>query len=214
MCKNECSFIFARRSRENDVHRDRPHPDPQRGQLEAQRLYPVQQTVDEYEETWNRMETADRRVRLVVDELLEDLRSLRDEGLTERDAAFPLVLSAGERRSSTANTIYRDPSWRKKDRAGALRMSPQDATALGLSDGDWAEITTPGGTGRALVEVNENMQRGHISLPNGQGLSYPTDNGPVLTGLAPNELTTTTLRDRVAGTPWHKHVPARVKRIS
>jgi hypothetical protein len=33
-------------------------------------------------------------------------------------------------------------------------------------------------------------------------------------GVAPNELTTLELRDAFAGTPWHKHVPARVEPVS
>jgi hypothetical protein len=32
-------------------------------------------------------------------------------------------------------------------------------------------------------------------------------------GVAPNELTASADRDFLAGTPWHKHVPAPVERI-
>ena len=32
-------------------------------------------------------------------------------------------------------------------------------------------------------------------------------------GIAPNELTATEDRDRFAGTPWHKYVPARIERV-
>ena len=37
---------------------------------------------------------------------------------------------------------------------------------------------------------------------------------PELTGVAPNELTTTAWRDPIAGTPWHKHVPARLEPVA
>ena len=40
------------------------------------------------------------------------------------DPAFPLVLSAGERRSFTANTIFRDPAWRKRDARGCAAPQP------------------------------------------------------------------------------------------
>ena len=53
------------------------------------------------------------------------------------------------------------------------------------------------------------MQRGHIALPNGLGLGYEG----TTTGIAPNELTSTEDRDPFVGTPWHKHVPARLDRI-
>jgi hypothetical protein len=59
------------------------------------------------------------------------------------------------------------------------------------------------------------MQPGHVSLPNGLGLEYP-DGGTtaVVTGAAPNELTASEDRDWFAGTPWHKHVPARVEAVA
>jgi hypothetical protein len=59
------------------------------------------------------------------------------------------------------------------------------------------------------------MQPGHISLPNGQGLDYRAADGSMhRAGVAPNELTDLTQRDFLAGTPWHKHVPARLERLT
>jgi formate dehydrogenase len=127
------------------------------------------------------------------------------------------VLSAGERRSFTANTIIRDPAWRKKDAAGALRLSPFDAAALGVVDGGRVRVTTRVGSAVAVAEVNDRMQPGHISLPNGFGLDHPAEGadsaGPVVTGVAPNELTGSADRDAFAGTPWHKCVPARLEAV-
>jgi len=82
----------------------------------------------------------------------------------------------------------------------------QDAARYGLSDGGRARITTAGGSAEALVEVSDAMQPGHASLPNGMGL----DGTP---GVAPNELTSSDWRDAFAGTPWHKHVPARLEAV-
>jgi anaerobic selenocysteine-containing dehydrogenase len=168
-------------------------------------------TVDETEDTWRRMDTVDGRVNLVVPELLTELRALHEEnGAAAPDADFPIVLSAGERRSSTANTIYRDPGWRKRDAAGALRLSPADAADLGLADGDRARVTTRRGSALATVEVSDTLQAGHASLPNGFGLGE--DGARV--GVAPNELTSTDDRDWLAGTPHHKHVPARIESVA
>ena len=58
-------------------------------------------------------------------------------------------MSAGERRTSTANTIFRDPAWRTKDRDGALRVSPDDARGLGVTDGDRVRVTTRRGSAEA-----------------------------------------------------------------
>ena len=103
-------------------------------------------SVDPYEETWKRIETDDGRVHLAIPELLAELRMLRDEDPSQRDPAFPFVLAAGERRTSTANTIFRDPAWRKKDPDGALRISPADAAQLGIADGGRARVTTKRGS--------------------------------------------------------------------
>ena len=65
------------------------------------------------------------------------------------------------------------------------------------------------------VEVNESMQPGHISLPNGLGLVHLDEAGnPVVTGVAPNDLTSVADRDPIAGTPWHKSVAARLEPVS
>ena len=75
-------------------------------------------------------------------------------------------------------------------------------------------VTTPTGTAVAVAEVNDTMMDGHISLPNGMGLAYaPAGGEPELTGVAPNELTSTTWRDPIVGTPWHKHVPAHLEAV-
>ncbi len=64
-----------------------------------------------------------------------------------------------------------------------------------------------------LVEVSDTMQPGHVSLPNGLGVLYPNNGDPALGGSAPNEVTTAADRDPFVGTPWHKHVPARLERV-
>lgn len=169
----------------------------------------------EHDDAWSLLKTSDQKIRLAVPELFDDIAALRDGGDVYTSEEFPLVLSAGERRSFTANTIMRDPAWRKRDAEGALRLSPTDASAAGVGTGDRVRITTAGGTAVAVAEVDETMMAGHIALPNGLGLRYsPAGGDPELTGVAPNELTTTEWRDPIAGTPWHKHVPARVEAVA
>ena len=171
-------------------------------------------TDDEYDESWRRLKTADGRIHVTIPELLAELQGLATEPAAS-DLDWPFVLSAGERRSFTANTIMRDPAWRKRDPAGALRVSPGDAARLGLVDGGRARLSTRRGGGEVTVEVDDRMQDGHPALPNGLGLFSPSDNGDaVVTGLAPNELTDAAARDPFAGTPWHKHVPARLEPVA
>jgi anaerobic selenocysteine-containing dehydrogenase len=170
--------------------------------------------IDEWQDVLGRIATGDGKIHLDLPDLRVELDRLLQGGETARDPAFPFVLSAGERRSFTANTIIRDPSWRKKDAAGALCISPADAASLGVATGDSVRLTTRTGTAVVTVEVTDRMQRGHVSLPNGLGLRYPTTAGVAVTGVAPNELTALGERDPFVGTPWHKHVPARIERIA
>jgi anaerobic selenocysteine-containing dehydrogenase len=172
--------------------------------------------VDEWSDVLRRIATPDKKIHLALPDLLVELGKL-DQESAARDPEFPFVLSAGERRSFTANTIIRDPSWRKKDAEGALRMNPEDAAALGVGSGDSVRVSTKRGAGITAVEVSDTMQRGHVSLPNGLGLLYPTGTADVMTGpvigIAPNELTAREDCDPFVGTPWHKHVPARIERF-
>jgi anaerobic selenocysteine-containing dehydrogenase len=171
-------------------------------------------TIDEPDVSWSRVRTDDGRIHLAVDELLDELAGLATETPPGRDERFPFVLSAGERRSFTANTILRDPTWRKRDGAGALRIAPADADRLGVEPGDPVRVTTKRGSAVGVADVDDSMQPGHVALPNGLGLDFPGGEGaPVVTGVAPNELTASEDRDWLAGTPWHKHVPANVERL-
>jgi anaerobic selenocysteine-containing dehydrogenase len=170
--------------------------------------------IDEWKECFDRMGTPNRRVQLAVPELFDELDSLADTREVRANPEFPFVLSAGERRSFTANTIIRNPEWRRKDRSGALRMNPGDAQRVGVADGGRVRVSTRRGSAEVQVELSDRMQPGHVSLPNGLGLDFPDASGKrVPTGVAPNELTHGADRDWVAGTPWHKHTPARVEAL-
>ena len=154
-----------------------------------------------HEESWKAVRRPGHKVELYLAELIPELAGLRTER-PSRDQAFPFVLSAGERRSETSNTSIRDAGWHRKGTYGTLRIAPSDAATLGCVDGDWVRLSTPAGTGTAQVEVTATLQPGHVSLPNGQGLDYHRADG-----------TRGADRDPIAGTPWHKCVPARIERL-
>lgn len=171
-------------------------------------------TAHNYEDDFALITHADHKIALEIPEMLADLRALGEGPRQLTTSEFPIVLSVGERRAYTANDIFRDPSWRKRDTDGALRVSVEDAQHLGLADGCRARITTAAGSAEATIEITETMLPGHAALPNGFGLDYVDDNGrTVVPGVAPNTLTSTVWRDSYAGTPWHKHVPARIEAL-
>jgi anaerobic selenocysteine-containing dehydrogenase len=166
-------------------------------------------TRDDYEHAWSYVRRPDQRFTLEIPELVDALRGLGGEVSSWTTEEFPFVLSAGERRAFTANTIIRDPSWRRRDAHGALRINPADADRLGVVTGDPLRVVTERGSARATVEVTDTLQPGHVSLPNGMGVAH-ADGTP---GVAPNELTSLHHRDAIAGTPWHKYVPARLEPV-
>ncbi|KGI68457.1 molybdopterin-dependent oxidoreductase [Mycolicibacterium rufum] len=172
-------------------------------------------TVHEYTDDFALISHPDRRIAIEMPEMLAEVRALADApaGLTTPE--FPIVLSAGERRAYTANDIIRDPSWRKRDADGALRVSVADAAALGLADGGRVRIVTAAGSAEATVEISDAMLPGHASLPNGFGVDFVgTDGRARVPGVAPNALTSSGWRDAYAGTPLHKHVPARLESVA
>ncbi|MEV0385063.1 molybdopterin-dependent oxidoreductase [Nonomuraea sp. NPDC050643] len=168
-------------------------------------------SVDEPADNWARVRTPGGLLNLDNEIMLDALAGLAGAEPPGSDPEFPLVLSAGERRSFTANTIFRSPEWRRRDRDGALRVSRADADSLGLADGDRARITTRRGSAEVLVEISPMMRQGHVALPNGLGVTETPDAASV--GVAPNDLTSSDHRDPIAGTPYHKHVPARLEPI-
>jgi anaerobic selenocysteine-containing dehydrogenase len=166
-------------------------------------------TDDDHDTVWRRVGTPDGKVQLAMPELLAELDDLGEPPGASAD--WPFLLAAGERRSFTANTIFRDPAWRKRDGQEWLRVATADAQRLGLADGDRVRVVTERGAATIPIAVDERMHPGHLALPNGTGTDRLVDGERVPDGVAPNELTHSFQRDRFAGTPWHKSVPARLE---
>ena len=82
-------------------------------------------------------------------------------------------------------------------------------------DGDPVRVVTAGGSAETVVMVDDTMRAAHMALPNGFGVDFPDENGEhSIVGVSPNELTTLDWKDEIAGTPWHKHVPARLELLT
>lgn len=139
-------------------------------------------TRDEYGDDFARVIHPDRRIALELPEMLDELLAIVAGPVIHTTDRFPIVLSVGERRSFTANDIFRNPAWRKQDTDGRLRVSAEDATRLGLVDGARAVITTTRGSAEAVVEVSDVMPAGHASLPNGFGLEHTGPDGEIVDG--------------------------------
>ena len=160
------------------------------------------------------MKQAKGKIQLHISELYPHVTQL-DPTMLASTAEFPFVLTAGQRRAETSNTIIRDASWDKKNKIASLYIHPDDAEKLTLKKGDNVKITTKTGQAETYVEITTIQRPGFVSLPNGIGLDYIAANGEITrVGVSPNELTSSDDRDFFAGTPWHKYVPARIEKIA
>ena len=167
-------------------------------------------TTHEYDEVWDLLDHADRRVHMAIPELLDWMRNLDPADLT-MDPSFPLVLSAGHRRTHNANQIMRNPAWRRTDPDGALWANPADLQAAGIGDGDWAVVETRRGSLVVRAEADETYRLGYCALPHGYGQTYEADGMLTVEGPRINMITDRADCDPIAATPYHKNVPARLR---
>ncbi|TMB05802.1 MAG: molybdopterin oxidoreductase family protein [Deltaproteobacteria bacterium] len=152
----------------------------------------------------------DGRIRLAPEPMLGEIgRAVASP--PAHDASFPFVLAAGLRTRWTANTIQRDPAWRKgRGPHCALNLSPADARDLGVRDGDRVRVATRRGAVTLPAQIDPKLLPGHVWMPNGFGMVHDG----MLDGANQNELTDTADRDPFTGIPHHRHVRCRLERFS
>lgn len=155
----------------------------------------------------------DKRIRLAPAPMLREMQRAIGTAPT-RDAAYPFVLAAGLRTRWTANTIQRDPTWRKgRGPHCTLNLSPADAQQLGVQDGDLVCLSTRRSAVTLPAQVDKKLLDGHVWIPNGFGMQIPTEGGALMQeGVNQNELTDVNDRDPFTGIPHHRCVPCQVQR--
>ncbi len=148
----------------------------------------------------------DGRIRLAPERMLEEIRRAATSE-PETDPEYPFVLAAGLRTAWTANTIQRDPAWRKgRGPHCALHLAPADAERLGFAKGDRVRVRTRRGAVELPAEPDRRVREGHVWIPNGFGMAYPAGDGELaVQGVNTNELTDVRDRDPISGCPHHKH---------
>ncbi|HYB99978.1 MAG TPA: molybdopterin-dependent oxidoreductase [Candidatus Limnocylindrales bacterium] len=153
----------------------------------------------------------DKRVRLAIPEMLAELE--RAATARREDPAYPFILANGLRTRWTANTIQRDPKWRKGSGPHcSLSIHPGDAARLGIGAGDLARLETNRAAVILPVVLDEKLMSGHVSMPNGFGtvLGKPGQAAAGIDGANGNELTDVADRDPFTGIPHHRYVRCRI----
>jgi len=156
----------------------------------------------------------DKKIRLAPPPMIDEIgRAARTDRPT--DPNYPFVLAAGLRTQWTANTIQRDPTWRKgRGPHCALNLCPGDAEALGVASGDRVRLITRRGAVELPAAVDKRLQPGHVWVANGFGTRYPKNGTGALetAGVNLNWLSSTEDRDPFTGCPQHKYTLCRVER--
>ncbi|MGH7893220.1 MAG: molybdopterin-dependent oxidoreductase [Candidatus Binatia bacterium] len=152
----------------------------------------------------------DCKIRLAPEPMMGEIRRAIATEPTI-DPTFPLVMAAGLRTRWTANTIQRDPAWRKgRGPHCALNLSPDDAGTLGIRDGDTVRVSTNRGALSMPAQLDSKLMAGHVWMPNGFGMVSADG---VVNGANQNELTDVADRDPFTGIPHHRYVRVRVERV-
>ncbi len=168
-----------------------------------------------YEESWELIRHADKKVHLDIPEMLQWLDDLPNKVVAEkkRGRKYPFNLLAGERRSYNANAIFRNPEWRKTDVEGVLKINPEDAQQYELENGAWVRCISKAGEVEIKIAITDEVPQGMLSMPHGYGFTYP-NHDQTTTGALVNMLTSLEECDPLAKTPYHKNVRVRLEKIS
>ena len=170
--------------------------------------------VDDWEESFARVRTPNGRIQLAIPELFDELDGLASRNRRRRTPSSRSCcpLASGARSPPTRSSATRTGAERTVTARCACIRTTRSGSACSTAD---ACASRPGAAARRSPSRSPTAcSPDTSSLPNGLGLDFPDANGKrVATGVAPNELTRGEDRDWIAGTPWHKHTPARVEAL-
>ena len=157
------------------------------------------------------VKTPSGKIEVYIPELADQAQELdaasEAKGLRMPDE-FPMILNAGRHMDTNANTLMRNPEWNRGKRACTVAVSPSDAAALDLMDGDLVQVVTKADKAVGELQISGQVREGTVLIPNGFGLTY---DGEVY-GINVNRLTRSTHRDPL-GTPLHRYVPCRLEKV-
>ncbi|MEW6267689.1 MAG: molybdopterin dinucleotide binding domain-containing protein [Thermodesulfobacteriota bacterium] len=135
--------------------------------------------------------TRDRKVHLEHEEISRELARL-DETLAagtgpwHEDGAYPFRLVGRRDNRSNNSWLHNVPHLMRGERCRRLRIHPQDATRLGLADGERARVKSRIGAVEVEVRVSDEMMPGVVSLPHGRGEGFTTNRRLVRESTGPN----------------------------
>jgi anaerobic selenocysteine-containing dehydrogenase len=158
------------------------------------------------------LRTPSGKIELAPEPVVADVTRL---SASLRRAPAPLVL-IGRRELRTNNSWMHNLNVLVKGPSDCvLHLHPEDATRVGLADGDEAEVTSPSGAVRVTVGLTEKIMPGVVSLPHGWGHNLPGTRMRVAAehaGVNVNLLVSSDQVDPLSGNAIQNGVPVTVRR--
>ena len=98
---------------------------------------------------------------------------------TENNPAYPFKLQTGLREKTYHHSRFREQAWaRKVSPDPLLKIHPETAQSLGLTEGDWVNVETPRGTGRCRLKASITDATAPGIVVTGMGWWLPEAEGP------------------------------------
>lgn len=165
---------------------------------------------------WGNIRTPDQKIVLNAQPVVDLFTTLEipDDTDFRQNVEYPLILQTGERNDYAANTIQRDPTWRKKF-TSQLRMHETVAEELRIVDGETVKLVTENAEAFVPAKVTDDIYPGNVSMPHGYGLLWENEETGELepVGTNPQVFSGGQHRDPIAGVPYHKHIPCRIEKL-
>ncbi len=169
------------------------------------------------DDNWRQVRTADNKAILDAPEILDLFHAVEIPEDTDfrKNSEFPFMLQTGERTDSNANTIHRDPTWRRALQTSYLRMHESDAKRLDIAQGERVLLVTEHGEAAVPAMLTDDIYPGNLSMPHGYGLLTRDEETGKLepNGVNVQELIRASHRDALSGVPYHKAIPARLEKL-
>jgi len=129
-----------------------------------------------------KMLTPDKRIHLWGDYIAGEMKRFEGETAKAPSAEFPFALIGRRDVRSHNSWMHNTPHMMRGDRCRRLRMHPDDAGRLGLTDGERVRVRSDLGALEVELRVTDELMPGVVSLPHGWGHDKVKTNRKLATG--------------------------------
>jgi formate dehydrogenase len=123
---------------------------------------------------------------------------------SKRSEAFPFLMTGGRSLHLMNSWLTELPNVQKREQENRCEIHPDDASELGIADGDRVRVRSEIGAVEISAEISDRVRRGVVCIPHGWGsrVFSPADGAdPIVHGVNRNLLVDHRVLDPFSGTP-------------